>query len=287
MIHIRNSLSGILSSCGKTSYLLDSAIITAPNAHEIAPNSEGKTTMPYQHSHLMKLKPNQLHNNLAKRNLPTETREEIKATITAQKATQKSMRAKTTKVNAEWRPLLAGLRMERESLRSSLSYKAGQRDPKLITALEGYSIVLDRLHGEFEMHKRELRTPAVIARERNLPNGGIHWTDWIKEKFKERVRLLFDAVDYPVGTKTKQPFPRKTDPKSAAKLKARLHTRTLKEHGIAEQDHQLNPNERTKAKLNKLTEALRRIDQLQPTDPVPRTYSGLFVMENGADCPEK
>ena len=237
--------------------------------------------MTLKYPHLMHLSANQIHNTLVKRGLPLEVREEMKTTIAAQKATQKSMRAKTIKVHVEWRPLLQGLRMERESVRSSRAYKVGQRDPNLITALEGYSMVLDRLHGEFELHKRELRTPAVIARERDLPNGGIHWTDWVKDRFKERIRLLFDAVDYPVGTKTKQPFPRRTDPKSNAKLKARLHTRTVKEHGIAQQDYQLNPTEKTKAKLTKMNEALRRIDQLQPTDPVPRTYSGLFSTTQG------
>jgi hypothetical protein len=239
--------------------------------------------MTYQYQHLMKLTPNELHNVLSKRNLQPDTREAIKAMITAQKATLKSLRAKTIKVHAEWQPLLQGLRMERESVRSSRAYKTGQRDPNLITALEGYSMVLDRLHGEFELHKRNLVTPAVLARERNLPNGGIHWTDWIKEKFKERIRILFDAVDYPIGVKRKEPFPRRTDAKSNAKLKARLHARTLKEHGIAEQNHQLNPTERSKAKLGKLTQALRKIEQLQPTDPVPRTWSGLFLKdENGS-----
>lgn len=239
--------------------------------------------MTYKYQHLMALTPNQLHNALMKRNLPPEMREEMKTTITAQKSAQKSIRAKTIKVNAEWRPLLEGLRTERESLRSMRNYRStsgsrGQVVPNQeeITALEGYAMVLDRLHGEFEMHKKELRTPAVIARERGLPNGGIHWTDWIKDKFKERVRLLFDAIPYRAGAKVKQPFPRRTDPKSAEKLKARLHIRTVKEHGIAEQNHQLNPTERSKAKLDKMTEALRRIEQLQPTDPVPRTYSGLF-----------
>jgi hypothetical protein len=234
--------------------------------------------MTYKYQHLMKLTPNAVHNNLAKRNLPPEVREKIKETIAAQKAAQKSLRAKVIKVHAEWRPMLEGLRMERESLRSSRNYKTGQRDPFLIAALDGYAMVLDRLHGEFEMHKKELRTPAVIARERDLPNKGIHWTDWVKDKFKERVRVLFDAVPHR-GVKGKRPFPRRTDPKSAEKLRARLHIRTLKEHGIAEQDYQLNPTERTKAKLDKLNEALRRIDRLTPTDPVPRTWSGLFTHE--------
>ena len=213
-------------------------------------------------------------------------REAIKTTITAQKSAQKSIRAKTIKVNAEWRPLLEGLRMERESLRSMRNYRSssgsrGQLVPNQeeITALDGYAMVLDKLHGEFELHKRNLVTPAVLARERGLPNRGIHWTDWIKDKFKERVRLLFDAIPHRQGAKVKQPFVRKTDPKSNARLTTRLRIRTLKEHGIAEQDYQLNPTERSKAKLDKLIEALKRIDRLSPTDPVPRTWSGLFTHE--------
>ena len=239
--------------------------------------------MTYKYQHLMALTPNQLHNTLAKRDLPPEMREQIKATITAQKAAQKSMRAKTIKVHAEWRPLLEGLRMERESLRSMRNYRSsrGQVVPNQeeITALDGYAMVLDKLHSEFELHKRNLVTPAVLARERGLPNGGIHWTDWVKDKFKERVRLLFDAIPHRQGAKVKQPFVRKTDPKSNARLTTRLRIRTLKEHGIAEQDYQLNPTERSKAKLEKMNEALRRIDNLQPTDPVPRTWSGLFTHE--------
>jgi len=238
--------------------------------------------MTYKYQHLMALTPNALHNALMKRNLPPEIREEMKATITAQKSAQKSMRAKVIKVHAEWRPMLEGLRMERESLRSMRNYRSrGQVVPNReeITALDGYAMVLDKLHSEFELHKRNLVTPAVLARERGLPNGGIHWTDLIKDKFKERVHGLFGQVTPRTGAKVKQPFPRRTDPKSNARLTTRLRIRTLKEHGIAEQNHQLNPTERSKAKLDKMTDALRRIDRLSPTDPVPRTWSGLFTTE--------
>ena len=74
----------------------------------------------------MKLTPNELHNVLAKRNLQPDAREAIKAMITAQKATLKSLRAKTIKVHAEWRPLLQGLRVERESVRSMKNYRTLQ-----------------------------------------------------------------------------------------------------------------------------------------------------------------
>jgi hypothetical protein len=227
----------------------------------------------------MKLTPNELHNHLMQRNIQPEYRENIKATVLRQKAAMRADQAQRIKVQAEWQPLLEGLRMERESLRSMRKYKAGQRDPEMITALEGYGLVLDRLHEEFIGHIRNRTTPAVIARERNLPNGGIHWADWVKDKFKERIRLLFEAIPYARGAKTKTPFLRTTTAKSNERLKARLKTRTLKEHGIAVQSNQLNPTERSKARVDKLTEALRRIDKLTPTDPVPRTWSGLFVDE--------
>jgi hypothetical protein len=238
--------------------------------------------MPYQYAHLIKLTPNELHNRLSKRDLPAATIERIKAVVTQQKAALKSERAKAIKVKAEWQPLREGLRAERESLRSMKNYaqkKSGHSDPEVITALEGYGLVLDKLHEEFTDHVRNNQTPAVLARQRNLPNGGIHWSDWVKDKFKERIQALFAAIPPKPHARTKTPFARTTTAKSNDRLRERLRTRTLKEHGIAEQDNQLNPTERNKAKLSKLAEALRRIDKLDLNDPVPRTWSGLFVEE--------
>jgi hypothetical protein len=227
----------------------------------------------------MKLEPNELHNHLMQRDMTEAHREIIKEIVRKQKAAHRSEKAQRTKVRAEWAPLLEGLRMERESLRSMRNYKSGHRDPKVITAIEGYGMVLDRLKAEFNMHKRECRTPAVLARERGLPNGGIHWTDWVKDKFKERVSALFAEIQPKPRAKAKTPFLRTTTAESNDRLRTRLHIRTLNEHGIAVQNNQLNPSERSKARVDKLAEALRRIDRLSPTDPVPRTWSGLFVEE--------
>ena len=238
--------------------------------------------MAYQYAHLMKLTPNELHNHLMKRDMPPEHRENIKAVVLRQKAAQRSDQAQRVKVAAEWQPLREGLRAERESLRSMRNYKSGQRDPEMITALDAYGMVLDRLKQEFEEHLRNRTTPAVISKQRNLPNGGIHWSDWVKDRHKERVSALFAEIPPKPRAKAKTPFARTTSAKSNEGLLARLHTRTLKEHGIAEQDNQINPSERSKARLDKLTEALKRINKLKPTDPVPRTWSGLFT-ETGSD----
>jgi hypothetical protein len=242
--------------------------------------------MPYQYAHLMNLTANQLHNDLMRRDIPPEHRENIKAIIAQQKATIKSERAKAIKVKAEWQPLLEGLRMERESLRSMRNYAMKESvgdsvspTQAKLTAIEAYSMVLDRLKQEFEEHVIKRETPAVISKQRNLPNGGIHWSDWVKDRHKERVSALFAEIPPAPRAKTKTPFLRTTAAKSNERLLARLRRRTIKEHGIAVQNHEINPSERSKAKLSKLEEALRRIDKLQPTDPVPRTWSGLFVTE--------
>ena len=238
--------------------------------------------MPYQYEHLMKLTPNELHNQLTKRDLPPTTIERIKAIVNQQKAALKSERAKAIKVKAEWQPLTEGLRMERESLRSMRNYaqkKSGHSDPETITALEGYALVLDKLHEEFTAHIRNGITPAVLSKQRNLPNNGIHWSDWVKDRFKERVSAMFAAIPPKPRTKAKTPFARTTTAKSNDRLRERLRTRTLKEHDIATQDNQLNPTERNKARVSKLAEALRRIDKLDLNEPVPRTWSGLFIDE--------
>ncbi len=239
--------------------------------------------MSHQYTHLMRLTPNQLHNHVMKLDVPQEHREHIKATVLAQKAAMRSDQAQRTKVRAEWRPLLDGLRMERESLRSMRNYEKKQSvgdtlSPKLV-AIEGYIMVLEKLREEFTNHIRSRQTPAVLARERKLPNGGIHWTDWVKDRHKQRVVALFGDIPPKQRTKIKLPFPRTVKAESNDRLRARLKTRTIKEHGIAVQSNQLNPTERSKAKLSKLAEALRRIDNLNPSDPVPRTWSGLFTHE--------
>ena len=38
-------------------------------------------------------------------------------------------------------------------------------------------------------------TPGELAEERELPNNGLHWTDWVNDRTKHRIISLFDAID--------------------------------------------------------------------------------------------
>jgi len=145
-----------------------------------------------------------------------------------------------------------------------------------VDAFEGYKLVLDRLLDEFEGYKRMHLTPARVAKDRDIPNGGIHWVDWVKPKFIQRVMDLFSEIPYKARAKQKEPFVRTVKVATHEQLKAKLRKRTEKELGVAKLDAELNPTEQRLAKVAHLEEALRRIDRMLPTDPVPRTYSGLF-----------
>jgi hypothetical protein len=45
-----------------------------------------------------------------------------------------------------------------------------------------------------------------------IPNKGEHWSDYVSEKDKRRVRELFDAAPNPARGKRKEPFERRISP---------------------------------------------------------------------------
>lgn|GEM_PF-5535969 len=232
--------------------------------------------MSFKYAHLMHMTANELHNHLMQRNIPPETREQIKTIVLEQKAIEKSNKNQRMAVTAQWRPIISALYAERESLRSMLNYKnEDETDPRMI-ALQGYKLVLDRLHLELDGYKRMRLTPAKLAKENNIPNGGIHWVDWVKPKFIQRVMDLFAEIPYKPRARQKEPFRRYVKMEDHAEQVARLRKRTEKELGVAKLDAQITSTDGQLKKIATLEEALRRIDRMLPTDPVPRTYSGMF-----------
>jgi hypothetical protein len=231
--------------------------------------------MPYEYTHLMGLSRNELHNKLLKRKIPPLVRDHIKATVEEQKAALKSDNAHKIAVGNQWEPILNELRRERESVRSSLKHARQQGCQARIDAFEGYSIVLERLKMALYMYKREGHTPAKLSVEKEIPNGGIHWVDWIKPKIMNRVYDLFAAIPPVHGTKLKEPFIRCISVAAHREQKATLRLRTVKELGLAESEYEVHQTDKRKAKVDLLRKAVRLIDRMLPTDPVPRHYSGL------------
>jgi hypothetical protein len=138
---------------------------------------------------------------------------------------------------------------------------------------------MERLHNKFDamqlMRSEDdtLMTPSEIARELDIPNKGVHWTDWIPQSKKLEVTTLFEQIPHAPKTKRKVPFQRTQRPNT--QLKDRLLKRTLKELGNEETEQAIEPTGVRAERITQIKSAIKRIEELKPSDAVPHTWHGL------------
>jgi len=175
------------------------------------------TTLLYPH--LMKLTPNELHNELRKRNLPQETYDQIRNVVERQKEEQRVRKIKRAAHRKLWLDLLNPLAIEIKAVRGSLCYK-GTDNEEREAALAAYETILLRVNRKLRDIKSGFdMTPAEAAFEAKIPNKGEHWTDWVPSSKKQAITALFDAIPHKPRAKRKVPFERKVPVESArAKL---------------------------------------------------------------------
>lgn len=125
---------------------------------------------------------------------------------------KKLARSETNKRAAHarlWKPIINPAKYERRNVRVMHDYQASlpEQTPRL-EALGLYLVVLDRVIEQLEAHiALGEYTPAQYAREHNLPNGGVHWADWVKASHKRNLHAVFAALPK-TGRKQKFPFAR-------------------------------------------------------------------------------
>ena len=228
---------------------------------------------PYKH--YIKLTPNQLHARLVARKTPPYQAESIKKIVAEQQALLKSENARTKQLTRLWREFMSPLEAERDNVQGMLRYKGSENDERR-EALEAYLTVLNSLKARMVNHcKQDRKTPTMIASDKNLPNDGTHWTDWIPAKIKGRVLDLFEQIERKPKAKIKIPFERLVPPSLHAKQLARLKARTLKDLAMAEQAQELDPHEDNESKVRQIKYALDLMDVLDEDEPVPATWHGL------------
>jgi hypothetical protein len=227
----------------------------------------------------LKMRPNEIHNKLMKRIPEPEMRELMKDEIAKAKHAQKIERLSTLQHKRLWRELLSPLRYELSNARVGLRHQ-GRNLPERQHAFEAYIKIMERLSNKFtsmQLMRDEddgtLMTPSEIAQELDIPNRGVHWTDWIPQSKKLEVTTLFEQIPHAPKTKRKVPFQRTQRP--TTKLKERLLRRTLKELGNAETEYAISPTGVLSSQIAQMHEAIKRIEQLKPSDAVPHTWHGL------------
>jgi len=229
---------------------------------------------PYKH--YLKLTPNQLHARLVARKTPPYQAESIKKIVAEQQALLKSENARTKQLTRLWREFMQPLETERDNIQGMLRYKGSENDEARRDALEAYLTVLNALKAKMINHcKQDRKTPTMIASDKDLPNDGTHWTDWIPAKIKGRVLDLFEQIERKPKAKIKIPFERLVPASLHAKQLTRLKNRTLKELAIAEQTQTLDPHPDNESKVRQIKYALDLMDVLDEDEPVPATWHGL------------
>jgi hypothetical protein len=235
---------------------------------------------PIQYPALMKLKKRELANHLSKlldKGTPRLVVNEMRDTVLAQKEKLRRHRIHEAQQNILWGDIVKPLQAERRNVRASLKYKADDDTDARVFAFEAYAVVLAKVHNRIlDIKKTGKLTPSTYAEKENLPNRGMHWTDFIPARIKLRITDLFDAVPYTAKARRKIPFERVVTADVHDKRKRRLVNRTTKELLHANQDHALSPTVDTQARVDKLKQALDAIEKLDPNEPVPTTWHGLY-----------
>ena len=233
-----------------------------------------------QYPTLMKLKRRELVNHLAdllRKGTPRLVVNAMRDTLFTQKEQLRRERIHAAQQNILWGNLIKPLQAERRNVRASLKYKADDDSDARVLAFKSYELVLAELFNRItQLKNRGDCTPSTYAKEKNLPNHGLHWADFVPTHIKLRVSALFDAVPYTAKAKRKVPFERLVPDDIHAKRKQRLLNRTAKELLHANQDHAISPTQDTHDRVVKLKRALAEIERLSPNEPVPTTWHGLL-----------
>jgi len=237
-------------------------------------------------SSLMRLSPNQLHNKLTKKHGSPLFVEQMKTSILEAKEKQRVDKITRYQHEKVWGELISPLKYELSNAKVGLKHEGKFKEERdraftaYIALLEKLLMKLESLSLEtYDIQKRDKttvtkrHTPSTIAQEFDIPNKGLHWTDWIPTSKRTQIAQLFEEIPHAPKTKRKIPFQRTQRPNT--KQKMRLLKRTQKELELEERDYMIDPSVERMAKIDQIKEALKIIESLKPTEVVPRTWHAL------------
>lgn len=227
------------------------------------------------HKSYLALTPNALHQRLLKERIHPTDMQRIKDEVAALKESQRVDKITRTQRKAEWDKLLKPLRYELNNAKVGRAYDLDDEDRVL--AFDAYVLVMETLLTRFAKPLASLEaTPIQLALEKALPNNGEHWTDWVPEKIKERIALMFEQLPPKLRAKRKVPFQRLSTPEQNAKAKERLLRRTEKEIETLERKEAIAQTETGQATLLKMKQAMKIIIKLNNTEHIPATWNGVL-----------
>lgn len=243
--------------------------------------------------YLVSLPPKKLQNYLVE-NVPSQVhRNRVRAEVKAVKEQRRVEKLTKHQHNKLWGALLRDLKYERSNATVGRAYQSRHPTPERDAAFDAYIKVLDRLLTLLADNYRQTgQTPSELAREKNVPNNGSHWTDWVPEHVKIKTSTLFDGIPHQSKAKRKIPFERKQRPdvkktnkfgEQASALDV-MRDQVNEQLEVAQQDERMLPSDKTKDKVDDLMRVKAWLEAATTSTALPNTWHGVLrLIENGSD----
>lgn len=238
------------------------------------------------------MSPARLERHLEARQYPAAVIRDLVLQVKAVKEQRRRQRLKRTVAQQLWDDILKAARNELAGVRTMLSQaraKNGGNTPSgpKFAALKAYEDVLvDTIAKLSRIQKEGAFTPAQFVahlREqtgRLIPNDGAHWTDYVGEKAKARVRDLFNQVPDPARGKRKTPFERRISVQENVIARAYLNDQITKAKEELEQLFAVTTDadqlKELRAKERDIHRAVHNLDKIKPTQPLPARWTALL-----------
>ena len=145
----------------------------------------------------MKMSEKKLHNHIVtKLNLPPSILNKTLERALAQRRAMRKERIKQTTARNFWGELLEAPRQELKNVRILKRQAMSRNKPNAqrMEALLEYEAVLMKMIRRFiNLENKGDYTPMQLAKAlkaekvRDIPNGGVHWTDWVDARDREQI----------------------------------------------------------------------------------------------------
>ena len=233
---------------------------------------------------LIHLPRNEIHNALMQLNIDPELRAETFEQLCEAKRTHRAVNAKATAHALMWRRLLKPLAYELSNAKVGRDLKPETKEPERHAAFTAYIEVLEKLHrGMTRLMMQGEHTPTQVAKQQRYPSGGVHWSDWLSYKTKERVSALFDAVPYRKRAKRFEPFQRRMPYKMYWHEQPRVWLATLNSYGFLLSEMQITADPGRMDKLEatqwRMWHALDELEIKEGSMFVPPRWQNAFPDE--------
>lgn len=184
----------------------------------------------------MALSERALRDKLQAKGWPRTLAQEIIDIVNQQKTARANSQRRRSMVESEWQHLIDPLMAERKRVQVALNYRKNDeaaeavavghdvppndRDTARQTAYEAYHALLTTLLQRFRTALKQDFTPNELANELrdagkahlappvHLRSRAQHWTDWVSDRKKDQIMLLFSNIPHRAKARTKTPFTR-------------------------------------------------------------------------------